>query len=97
MAFTQAKANQLRSTRRFRLSMMRATTVQTVLVGSSSAHEACQTTSTWRGSTRLHDELADRALNGIRRIMFFKHEAYKNENEYRFQQLFRYGRARREV
>jgi hypothetical protein len=32
------------------------------------------------------------ALNGIRRFMFFKLEAYKNENEYRFQQLFRYGK-----
>jgi hypothetical protein len=28
-------------------------------------------------------------MNVIRGVMFFKHEAYRNENEYRFQQLFR--------
>lgn len=29
------------------------------------------------------------SMNVTRGVMFFKHEAYKNENEYRFQQLFR--------
>jgi hypothetical protein len=44
----------------------------------------------------LHAYMADllitHALHVIRGIMFFKHEAYKNEKEYRFQQLFRYDK-----
>jgi hypothetical protein len=32
------------------------------------------------------------SLNAVRGVMFFKHEAYRNENEYRFQQLFRYDK-----
>lgn len=36
--------------------------------------------------------LVDHAMQVIRGIMFFKHEAYENEKEYRFQQLFRYDR-----
>jgi hypothetical protein len=35
------------------------------------------------------DLLIYHSMNVIRGIMFFKHEAYKNEEEYRFQQLFR--------
>jgi hypothetical protein len=33
------------------------------------------------------------SMNVIRGVMFFKHEAYRNENEHRFQQLFRRGQA----
>ena len=32
------------------------------------------------------------SMNVIRAVMFFKHEAYRNEKEYRFQQLFRRDR-----
>jgi hypothetical protein len=32
-------------------------------------------------------------MNVIRGAMFFKHEAYRNEREYRFQQLFRRDKA----
>jgi hypothetical protein len=37
----------------------------------------------------MMDLLVYYAMNVVRGVMFFKHEAYKNENEYRFQQLFR--------
>ena len=37
----------------------------------------------------MMDLLVYHSMNVIRGVMFFKHEAYKNENEYRFQQLFR--------
>jgi hypothetical protein len=37
----------------------------------------------------MMDLLIYHSMNVIRGIMFFKHEAYKNEEEYRFQQLFR--------
>jgi hypothetical protein len=37
----------------------------------------------------MMDLLIYHSMNVIRGIMFFKHEAYKNEKEYRFQQLFR--------
>jgi len=40
----------------------------------------------------MADLLVTHALHVIRGIMFFKHEAYKNEKEYRFQQLFRYDK-----
>jgi len=38
-------------------------------------------------------------MNVIRAVMFFKHEAYKNEKEFRFQQFFptRQASARREI
>jgi hypothetical protein len=45
----------------------------------------------------MSDVLVYHAMQVIRGIMFFKHEAYKNENEYRFQQLFRYDRPAPEV
>ena len=45
------------------------------------------------GGDALHaymmELLVYHSMNVIRGIMFFKHEAYWNENEYRFQQLFR--------
>jgi hypothetical protein len=37
----------------------------------------------------MMDLLVYHSMNVIRGVMFFKHEAYRNENEYRFQQLFR--------
>jgi len=37
------------------------------------------------------------SLEVVRGIMFFKHEAYKNEKEYRFQQLFRRDKAAPDV
>jgi hypothetical protein len=37
----------------------------------------------------IMDLLIYRSMNAIRGVMFFKHKAYKNEKEYRFQQLFR--------
>jgi hypothetical protein len=37
----------------------------------------------------MMDLLVYHAMNVVRGVMFFKHEAYRNENEYRFQQLFR--------
>jgi hypothetical protein len=37
------------------------------------------------------------SMNVIRGIMFFKHEAYRPEAEYRFQQLFRYDRPAPDV
>ncbi len=37
----------------------------------------------------MMDLLIYHSMNVIRGVMFFKHEAYKNEKEYRFQQLFR--------
>ncbi len=40
-------------------------------------------------SAYMMELLVYHALHVIRAIMFFKHEAYKNEKEYRFQQLFR--------
>jgi Protein of unknown function (DUF2971) len=45
------------------------------------------------GSGAMHAYMSDllvyHALNVIRGVMFFKHEGYRNEKEYRFQQLFR--------
>jgi hypothetical protein len=40
----------------------------------------------------MRELLIYHAMNVIRGVMFFKHEAYRNENEYRFQQLFRRDR-----
>jgi hypothetical protein len=37
----------------------------------------------------MMDLLVYHSMNVIRGVMFFKHEAYRNEKEYRFQQLFR--------
>lgn len=37
----------------------------------------------------MMDLLVYHSMNVIRGVMFFKHEACKNEKEYRFQQLFR--------
>jgi hypothetical protein len=37
----------------------------------------------------MMDLLVEHSMNVIRAVMFFKHEAYRNEKEYRFQQLFR--------
>jgi hypothetical protein len=37
----------------------------------------------------MRELLVYHSLHVIRGVMFFKHEAYKNEKEYRFQQLFR--------
>jgi hypothetical protein len=48
------------------------------------------------GSDALHAYMSNlmvwHAMQVIRGIMFFKHEAYRNEKEYRFQQLFRSDR-----
>jgi hypothetical protein len=45
------------------------------------------------GADAMHGYMSDllvyHAMNVIRGVMFFKHEAYGNEREYRFQQLFR--------
>jgi hypothetical protein len=41
----------------------------------------------------MRELLVFHSMNVIRGIMFFKHEAYREEREYRFQQLFRYDRA----
>jgi Protein of unknown function (DUF2971) len=41
----------------------------------------------------MMDLLVYHSMNVIRGVMFFKHEAYRNENEYRFQQLFRRDKA----
>jgi Protein of unknown function (DUF2971) len=40
----------------------------------------------------MMDLLVYHSMNVIRGVMFFKHEAYRNENEYRFQQLFRHDK-----
>jgi len=40
----------------------------------------------------MMDVLTLHAMNVIRGVMFFKHPAYKNETEFRFQQLFRRDR-----
>jgi len=40
----------------------------------------------------MMDLLVYHSMNVIRGVMFFKHEAYKNEKEYRFQQLFRHDK-----
>lgn len=45
----------------------------------------------------MRDLLVYHAVNVIRCIMFFKHEGYRHENEYRFQQLFRYDRPAPDV
>jgi hypothetical protein len=37
----------------------------------------------------MRDLLVYHSMDVIRCVMFFKHEAYRNEKEYRFQQLFR--------
>jgi hypothetical protein len=52
-------------------------------------------------TTRVHGDalhaymmnlLVCHSMNVIRSVMFFKHEAYRNEDEYRFQQLFRFDK-----
>jgi hypothetical protein len=45
----------------------------------------------------MSDLLVYHAMNVIRGVMFFKHEAYKNEKEFRFQQLFRRDRPAPDV
>lgn len=45
----------------------------------------------------MNDLLTYHALNVMSGVMFFKHEAYRNENEYRFQQLFRRDKPAPEV
>jgi hypothetical protein len=45
----------------------------------------------------MMDLLVYHSMNVIRGVMFFKHEGYRNESEYRFQQLFRYDRPAPEV
>lgn len=53
------------------------------------------------GSTAMHAYMSDllvyHAMNVIRGVMFFKHEGYKNEKEFRFQQLFRRDRPAPDV
>jgi Protein of unknown function (DUF2971) len=48
-------------------------------------------------SAYMMEVLVYHSMNIIRGVMFFKHEAYRNEKEYRFQQLFRYDKAAPEV
>ncbi|MFZ3351214.1 MAG: DUF2971 domain-containing protein [Xanthobacteraceae bacterium] len=45
----------------------------------------------------MSDLLVYHSMNVIRAVMFFKHEGYRNETEYRFQQLFRYDRSAPDV
>jgi hypothetical protein len=45
----------------------------------------------------MSDLLVYHAMNVIRGVMFFKHEGYRNEKEFRFQQLFRRDRPAPEV
>jgi hypothetical protein len=53
------------------------------------------------GSAAMHAYMSDllvcHAMNVIRGVMFFKHEGYGNEKEFRFQQLFRRDRPAPEV
>jgi Protein of unknown function (DUF2971) len=97
MAFTQAKGKPINEHATFPITSDDAELrrIQTVLVDFVDPLISLPKTTRVRGEA-LHaymmNLLIAHALNGIRRIMFFKHEAYKNENEYRFQQLFRYGK-----
>ena len=45
----------------------------------------------------MSDLLVYHAMNVIRGVMFFKHEGYRNEEEFRFQQLFRRDRPAPDV
>jgi hypothetical protein len=45
----------------------------------------------------MMEVLVYHSMNVIRGVMFFKHEAYRAEKEYRFQQLFRYDKPAPEV
>jgi hypothetical protein len=45
----------------------------------------------------MMDLLIYHSMNVVRGVMFFKHEAYRNEKEYRFQQLFRRDKAAPDV
>ena len=53
------------------------------------------------GSAAMHAYMSEllvyHAMNVIRGVMFFKHEGYKNEKEFRFQQLFRRDRPAPDV
>ena len=52
-------------------------------------------------SAAMHSYMSDllvyHAMNVIRGVMFFKHEGYRNEEEFRFQQLFRHDRPAPDV
>src|SRR4029077_14496990 len=68
------------------------TRIQTALVDLVDPLISLPRTTGVRGAA-LHaymmDLLVYHSMNVIRGVMFFKHEAYKNEKEYRFQQLSR--------
>jgi hypothetical protein len=53
------------------------------------------------GSDAMHAYMSDllvyHAMNLIRGVMFFKYEGYRNEKEFRFQQLFRHDRPAPDV
>ena len=93
-AFTKKKGKPIKQHSTFPITYddKELTRIQTALVDMVDPLISLPRTTGVRGDT-LHaymmDLLVYHSMNVIRGVMFFKHEAYRNENEYRFQQLFR--------
>jgi len=93
-AFTKKKGKLIKQHSTFHITYddTELTRVQTALVELVDPLISLPRTTCVRGDP-LHaymmDLLVYHSMDVIRGVMFFKHEAYKNEKEYRFQQLFR--------
>ena len=93
-AFTKKKGKPIKQHSTFHITYddEELTRIQTVLVDLIDPLISLPRTTGVRGDA-LHaymmELLVYHSMNVIRGVMFFKHQAYKNENEYRFQQLFR--------
>ena len=93
-AFTKSKGKPIKQHSSFHITYddRELTRIQTALVDLVDPLISLPRTTGVRGDA-LHaymmELLVYHSMNVIRAVMFFKHEAYRNEKEYRFQQLFR--------
>jgi DUF2971 family protein len=93
-AFTKRKGKPIKQYATFHITYddTELTRIQTALVDLVDPLISLPRTARVRGDA-LHaymmDLLVYHSMDVIRGVMFFKHEAYRNEKEYRFQQLFR--------
>ena len=94
VAFTKKKGKPIKQHSTFHVTYddRELTRIQTALVDMVDPLISLPRTTGVRGKALrayMMDLLVYHSMDVIRGVMFFKHEAYRNEKEYRFQQLFR--------
>jgi hypothetical protein len=101
-AFTKKKGKPIKQHSTFHVTYddQELTRIQTALVDMVDPLISLPRTTRVRGNALnayMMDLLVYHSMDVIRGVMFFKHEAYRNEKEYRFQQLFRRDKPAPEV